>query len=208
VDGGQPSPTDPGEAPSDQPGDQAEGETPAGPKLGSSVTLEPDGVVRVRVPGSSSFAALMAGSELPGGSEVDARGGSVALTSALPSGGIQTGRFGGGRFVIRQGRLGVVDLYLRGRYCSRGSAASSALTSAARKPPAGRTLWGRDHGGRFRTHGRNSHATVRGTRWQVTDRCDGTLTRVPQGSVVVRDTVRNKRVVLEAGDRYLATPRR
>src|SRR3712207_6890811 len=37
-----------------------------------------------------------------------------------------------------------------------------------------RRLWGRDKGGRFRTHGKNSHATVRGTRWLVEDRCDGT----------------------------------
>ena len=200
-----PSPT----VPSQPPSDPAEGETPAGPKLGSSVTLElGDGVVRVRRAGSSSFTVLGAGSELPVGSEVDARSGSVALTSALPSGGIQTGRFGGGRFVVRQSRRGVVDLYLRGWYCSKASAASSAVASAARKPRSSRRLWGRDDGGRFRTHGRNSHATVRGTRWLVVDRCDGTLTRVTQGSVVVRDTVRNKRVVLKAGGRYLAAPRR
>ena len=69
-------------------------------------------------------------------------------------------------------------------------------------------LVGRDHGGRFRTHGRNSHATERGTRWLVEDRCDGTLTRVTRGKVVVRDTIRKKRIVLSAGDHYLARNRR
>jgi hypothetical protein len=108
--------------------------------------------------------------------------------------------------VIRQGQDGYVDLYLRGRACIRHRA-NRAVASAARKPSK-RRLWGRDHGGRFRTHGRNSHATVRGTRWVVSDSCAGTLTRVTSGSVVVRDTVRKKSMVLDAGERYLArTPR-
>jgi hypothetical protein len=48
---------------------------------------------------------------------------------------------------------------------------------------------------------------VRGTRWLVADRCDGTLTLVTKGSVVVRDTVRHRRLVLHAGERYLARNR-
>jgi hypothetical protein len=72
-----------------------------------------------------------------------------------------------------------------------------------------RRLWGRDKGGRFRTFGRHSHATVRGTRWLTEDRCNGTLTRVTDGSVVVRDTVRRRSVVVRAGRSYLARrPRR
>ena len=72
-----------------------------------------------------------------------------------------------------------------------------------------RRLWGRDSGGRFRTHGRHSHATVRGTRWLTEDRCQGTLTRVTEGSVLVRDTVRRRTVVVRAGGHYFARrPRR
>ena len=41
--------------------------------------------------------------------------------------------------------------------------------------------------GRFRTRGRHSSATVRGTIFTIADRCDGTLTRVQRGVVVVRD---------------------
>ena len=70
-----------------------------------------------------------------------------------------------------------------------------------------RRLWGRDSGGRFRTHGRHSQATVRGTRWVTVDRCDGTLTRVTEGSVVVRDFVRDRRAIVRAGDSYLAKRR-
>ena len=161
----------------------------------------------MRKPGSSSFKALESGSQLPMGTEVDASSGSIALTSALPGGDVQTGRFGGGRFVIRQGRAGYVDLYLRGPVCQRSKAKHSlTVASAARRKPK-RRLWGADHGGGSRTHGKNSHATVRGTRWVVGDTCAGTLTRVSSGQVVVRDTVRGKSIVLDARERYLARPR-
>ena len=64
-------------------------------------------------------------------------------------------------------------------------------------------LWG-DGKGRFRTRGRNSTATVRGTRWLTEERCDGTLTRVARGSVTVRDLRARKRVVVRAPRSYLA----
>ena len=86
-------------------------------------------------------------------------------------------------------------------------ASTAGVSATAARKKQGRRLWGRDHGGRFRTHGRNSHATVRGTRWLVADSCKGTYTRVSRGSVVVRDTVRKKRIVLKAGEHYLARPR-
>lgn len=188
------------------------------PELEASVAVEPGrGRLRVRRPGASSFAPLKAGSELPVGSEVDARKGGVALTAQLPSGESQTGRFGGGRFVIRQNGRGRVDLHLRGRVCPRRAAkrraaqgSAVALTTRRRhsRRRSGRRLWGRDRGGRFRTHGKHSHATVRGTNWLVVDRCGGTLTRVSEGSVVVRDTVRRKRVIVRVGERYLARARR
>jgi hypothetical protein len=180
--------------------------TPAGvkPDLGSSVLIAPaKGTLRVRRPGTPAFVPLELGSELPVGTEVDARAGTIALTGALPSGATQTGNFGGGRFKILQDKRGYIDLHLRGAYCSAASTARAVAAGSG-----GRRLWGRDHGGRFRTHGRNSHATVRGTRWLVADTCRGTLTRVTNGTVVVRDKVRNKRVVLGAGERYLAKPHR
>jgi hypothetical protein len=45
---------------------------------------------------------------------------------------------------------------------------------------------------------------VRGTDWTVEDRCDGTLTIVKRGTVVVRDQVKRRTVTLKAGQRYLA----
>jgi hypothetical protein len=175
------------------------------PKLGRSVLVAPaTGELTVRLPGTSRFVPLTLGSKLPVGAEIDASHGSLALTAALPNGKTETGYFGAGRFIFKQDKRGYVNLTLRGRYC--GHAGTASVASAARKTP-GRRLWGRDHGGRFRTHGRNSHATVRGTRWLVADTCKGTYTRVSKGSVVVRDTVRHKRIVLKVGEHYLARPR-
>ncbi|HEX6391259.1 MAG TPA: hypothetical protein VFZ89_17485, partial [Solirubrobacteraceae bacterium] len=69
-------------------------------------------------------------------------------------------------------------------------------------------LWARDRGGRFRTHGRNSVATVRGTRWVTTDTCKGTRTTVTEGSVSVRDLGTERTVVVRKGKTYLARGRR
>ena len=43
-------------------------------------------------------------------------------------------------------------------------------------------LWGNGKG-KFRTSGKYSSATVRGTIWLVEDRCEGTLTKVTRGTV-------------------------
>jgi ferric-dicitrate binding protein FerR (iron transport regulator) len=63
-----------------------------------------------------------------------------------------------------------------------------------------------DAKGRFRTRGRYSSATVRGTGWDTSDRCDGTLTSVRRGSVTVQDLRRAKTVIVRSGQRYLAQP--
>jgi ferric-dicitrate binding protein FerR (iron transport regulator) len=65
-------------------------------------------------------------------------------------------------------------------------------------------LWGSGKG-KFRTDGKYSSATVRGTIWLVADRCDGTLTKVRRGVVSVRDIKRKKTVKVKAGHSYLAS---
>jgi len=76
-----------------------------------------------------------------------------------------------------------------------------------KKKPKTRKLVGQGSGS-FRTSGRYSAATVRGTKWLVQDTCAGTLTRVAQGVVAVRDNVRHKTILVRAGHRYLAKPKR
>ena len=58
--------------------------------------------------------------------------------------------------------------------------------------------------GKFKTSGRYAAATVRGTKWTIADRCDGTLTRDITDSVAVTDLVRHKTFILHAGQSYLA----
>ena len=143
---------------------------------------------------------------------LDARRGTVNLRTKGCRGGVQAGVFGGGVFSVRQPRkaCGRVDVYLRGgsfASCRRASHRPGSRTASASRSRKVRRLWGRDSGGRFRSHGRHSHATVRGTRWLTVDRCDGTLTRVTNGSVVVRDFRTHRNVVVRAGHSYLAHTR-
>jgi hypothetical protein len=184
-------------------------EAPAPPVLGKSVAVGPvAGKVRVRKPHGHGFVTLAAGADVPSGSFVDATGGTVALTSALDATGTtQTAHFGGAAFKVVQskGGHGMIDIYLRGSIgpCP-AHGARAASVAANKKRSKGRSLWGRDHGGRFRTHGASSVATVRGTRWLTQDTCAGTLTRVTQGVVSVRDLHRHRTVTVRAGHSHLA----
>jgi hypothetical protein len=163
------------------------------------------GKVRYRVPGASAFVALTDPVQVPVGTTFDTTGGSVTLIVASDDKGTtENAWFYEGAFTLEQssGPRPVTTLTLAGALpkCPKGSGGRAAATTRKRKS---RHLWG-DGKGRFRTNGRFSAATVRGTRWVVSDRCDGTLTRVVRGSVTIRDRVRNKTVVIRAGQQYLA----
>jgi hypothetical protein len=183
----------------------------ATPVIGKTMVVAPvSGTVSVRAPGQAGFTALTVGGSVPVGAVVDTRGGTVQLTSALGDGRTQAGTFHGAMFQVRQtaSGKGMTDLVLRGgNFAScprrRSGATGRAAAVSGRKPPV-RRLWSRDSGGRFRTHGRNSVATVRGTRWVTTDTCAGTRTTVTEGAVAVRDLRRKKTVVVRAGHSYLA----
>ena len=58
--------------------------------------------------------------------------------------------------------------------------------------------------GKFRTKGRYSAATIRGTIWTIADRCDGTLVHAIKDTVTVDDFVLHKTIALHPGHSYLA----
>jgi hypothetical protein len=181
----------------------------AAPVIGQQLDVSPaSGSVRVQAPGAKTFAPLGGNATVPVGSTVDARRGTVNLVTASGSdGSTQSAAFRGGIFQVRQGARsgGMVDMYLRGgnfRTCAR----AAPRLKAARSRTV-RRLWGRDRGGHFRTHGSHGVATVRGTEWVVADRCDGTLTKVAEGAVSVRDLTLHKRVLVTAGHSYFARAR-
>ena len=173
-----------------------------GPVFHKTVVVKAiSGKVRVRRPGSNDFVDLTGSEGIPLGSTVDTLAGVVELTSVPKAGGkSQSGRFYEGVFKVTQ-TGSVTNLALTEPLASCGGGGRSA--AAAKKKQ--RHLWG-DGKGSFRTTGKYSSATVRGTKWLVQDTCAGTLTRVVRGTVTVRDEVRAKTVKVRAGKSYLAKP--
>ena len=167
------------------------------PEAGETVNALPkSGTVRVKIPGTTRFFELEEGQQIPVGSVVDTTKGSVTIVAA----GEQAADFFDGIFRLKQGKgakpLTILKLVEKLR-CPKAGKAVAAATKKKRR------LWG-DGSGRFRTEGKYSSATVRGTKWLVEDRCTSTLTRVTRGSVRVRDAVKRKTVVVRAGKQYVA----
>ena len=178
------------------------------PQPGKTADAGPvSGTVYIKTPGGK-FVPLAADAPIPLGSEIDATKGVVRISTAPAPGQQQDADFSAGRFVLAQVPASakphasqasalVTELRLSGpqpRLCTRKAHASKAKT---------RRLWG-DGKGAFRTVGRFSAATVRGTKWLVEDRCDGTLTRVARGTVRVDDFVSKRVVSVTAPHKYLA----
>lgn len=219
---GPASPADPGRPAPSAPAEEDAVADDGEPDLGRTVVGEEvEGRVLVRTRGDRGFRPLRAGDEVPVGSLVDASGGVVALESALPDGGSQTAQFRDGTFKVRQAvQDGLTELVLRGGnwgVCADtrrvGDGADVVAVSSGKKKKKRkrgkrvRGLWGKDDGGRYRTHGHDSSATVRGTEWLVADHCGGTLTKVREGEVVVRDRHTGRKVVVRAGESHFS-PRR
>jgi hypothetical protein len=180
--------------------------------LGASMAVRPvAGSVHVRLRQSAGSVALGSGGSIPSGSVVDARAGTLELRSALDAQGhTQTATVRGAVFEVRQSPSGhgMTDLVLLGGAPAgcRASATARAASVAAATPPRSKpaALWAQDSHGRFRTRGRNSVATVRGTRWATHETCAGTLTRVMDGAVDVFDKHTHRTVRVRAGHTYLA----
>jgi len=196
-------------------GPTASGPTgPAPPVAGKSFDAAPaGGTVYFKCKGQKKQ-RLTDAVNLPVGCLLDARKGKVRIIAAANRSSTKTksSLFYDGQFRVREKRSSkpVTELRLAGKLegCARTSATSGQVRDARRRRRRGRRLWGRGRG-RFRTRGRRSAASVRGTTWLVQDRCDGsTLTKVRKGKVKVRDFVRHKTVTLRKGQTYVAKPKR
>jgi hypothetical protein len=207
------------------------------PVPGKSVNLNVvSGQVFVKLPGSGrarqttgpakGFAPLTGQQQIPVGSQVDTKKGRVALTSAADTSGAktQTSDFYQGIFQVKQAlpkkkpkkpTALTTDLVMKGQIarsqCAPLKGARAAAESAKKKKKGPKAvlgkLWGNGKG-KFRTNGKYSAATVRGTIWLVEDRCEGTFTKVRRGTVQVRDFKRKKTVTVKAGHTYLARAQR
>lgn len=181
---------------------------PPPPVFAKTVRLAPvSGTVLIRIPSAPGFIELRSAETVAVGTVIDARNGTVRLTSATaPPTKLQTGTFFLGRFQVVQKRSlkGLTDLViddkLKRSACSTPGQQATAAKLSAR-------ILGLLRGkakGLFRTRGRFAAATVRGTEWGVRDRCDGTLTVVTRGVVAVRDFTLHKTVIVKTGHTYLA----
>ena len=158
------------------------------------------GTVRIKLPGSNTYVELDSRRSIPLGSTVDTKQGAVSISDG--AGG--RAEFYDGIFKLtRAGGVTVLTLIEPLTGCKK----PSGRASAAAKKVKTRKLWGKGKGA-FRTAGHYSAATVRGTTWLVQDTCTSTLTRVTEGVVTVRDNVKKKNVVVRAGKRYTAKPKR
>jgi hypothetical protein len=177
-------------------------------------------------------AVLPSGQQIPFGADIDATNGIVSITTIGPDGKPQTAFFYAGEFVLKLDPDGVTLLQMKGGDFSvcpvivvkkkvKAKTKTKTTTKTTKNKrrtqavlaakPAGskrviRQLWGTGKG-RFRTGGRYSSATVRGTLWYVADRCDGTYTQVNQGIVDVLDLVRKKTLIVRAGHSVLVRPK-
>jgi hypothetical protein len=202
----------------------------AAPVLGQTVNVEVvSGVVFVKPPAGVQlalaarsrsafesrakgigFVPLREARQIPVGSTLDTTEGVAKLTTATATPGkTQFGDFGAGIFTILQSRAqrGLTNLKIVNVLSSRQVCARLGKKAQAAKRRLSKKVLGFLKGtasGKFTTSGQYSAATVRGTIWSVTNRCDGTLTQVTRGVVSVRDFARRKTITLRAGQRYLA----
>lgn len=203
-----------------------EGDALPPPEIGETAGVKPvAGKVKIKLPKGTSqvtakrmgltgaatkFQPLTSSARIPMGSTLDTSKGTVQLLSAgskpSPVTGkstYQSGNFKNGLFTIGQTRKNpLMQLSMTGgglTGCATKPSKGGAASARSRK----RRLFGNAHG-RFRTRGRHSSATVRGTEWSMTDTCRGTLTVVKRGSVSVRDFSLKKTKIVKAGKRYFA----
>lgn len=180
------------------------------PTFAQTVNLRPvSGTVLIELPATTQFVPLSGPRQVAVGTVIDTRTGVVRLTASYPKPKqLAVAHFQDGVFQVQQARAnaGLVDLRIQN--------VKSAVSTCGGGPRAtvSRRLSARELGlllgsgtGRFRTDGEFSAATVRGTKWGVRNRCDGTLTIVRSGTVVVTDFVTHKTIVLHTGQQFLAT---
>lgn len=182
---------------------------PPKPEAGKTFNVEPvDGTIELQCPGEDEYSRLTSFKQVPMGCLVNTRHGTIALTSSKGSSGdLQDADFWGGVFVVTQqeGDNQTVQLKLAGkRMCEKRGDPRKAVARSSRAKRGGRRAWGSGKGD-YETSGSYGSATVRGTTWLVVDRCDAsTLFKVAEGTVWVQDFIKDKQVVLEAGQQYIA----
>jgi hypothetical protein len=198
-------------------------------ETGEKLDAKPEeGTVLVKLPepeGTGKFVPLPEVANVPVGSVVDTFDGEVKLGSAVDSSGVlESGRFAGGLFRIvpprrHQRDAGITRLRLRSSApgpCPAGEAGAARLVRRFSSDVRRRRRYHRSSSsagasarvstGGFQVLARHSTTTAHDAAWTTSERCDGTLTRVTRGRVVLKYSGRKRTVVLGAGEGRLARP--
>jgi CSLREA domain-containing protein len=163
------------------------------------------GKVLVKLPGTNKSFLLQDGQQLPMGTTFDTTRGRVNIRADQGHGVVNKKMWiydGVFKLTQTKGKKPLTTLTLTGKLqCGGGGKAHSAL-----KKKRKRRLWGNGKG-HFRTKGRNSAATVLGTKWYVEDTCKGTKVVVRRGKVRVTQFRPKKTIIVKAGHSYFAKRR-
>jgi len=200
---------------------------PAPPSLGKSFTGSATGLVLIEINGK--FVPITELTKIANGAIINALHGTLTINTAAIGGtqhgllatkkgkskkpkkpATQTGNFGGAVFKVTQDHSGQATLALVDGAKFKGAPTYASCTSKKGKAFAAgvssktlQLLHASAHG-KFRTKGRYSAATIRGTIWTIADRCDGTLVHAIKDTVSVDDLVLHKTITLHPGHSYLA----
>jgi hypothetical protein len=153
------------------------------------------------------FVPLTAARQIPVGSQIDARAGTVRLSTASTAATrLYAAVVTGGVFTIQQGRAqaGLTTLRLL-----EGAFPGGPSYSACTRRRAARVVNRLQVSamGPFQTRGRDADASARDAQWTTIERCDGTLTRVQRGEASVLDLVDSRRLTLTPRRSFLAARR-
>jgi hypothetical protein len=181
-------------------------EPPACPVQGQTVIVAPiSGKVFVTAPGRARV-RFDEPHTVPVTSIIDARSGRYRLTADQRSIGIRfaTAVFYGGRAEVVQG-TGAKEATVRlqlvgGNFGACGSGARAIESRSHRKV---QHLWGNGHG-HFGISGQYASAIVQGTKWVLTDYCDGSGVTVRRGTVAVNDFATGQTTLVSAGHSFFA----
>jgi hypothetical protein len=160
--------------------------------FGKSVDVVPvSGKVLVRVPGKRSL-PLRTQSQIPLGSLLDARAGTVRVISASGrADATRVGDFGGALFRVLQGSNdgGVTQMRLAGEdFSDCGGAAAAKIRHHRRW----RAYADAEVGFSVRARNASSTTTTGRATWRVSDECDGTRTTANTGAVVLTTPERHR----------------
>jgi WD40-like Beta Propeller Repeat len=154
---------------------------PAATIHGITANATPIGKVLIEPPGASAFERLTSPREIPLGTRLDTRVGTVKLTTADQDGHTTTTTASEGIFTLSQTSTST-DLTMPTPRCPRARA-----STAYHLPPPDRSTLKTSVNGPVRVHGRHTIAAARGTTWTTTLTCARTTVKVTEGTVIVRN---------------------